>query len=220
MRINEIFLSLQGEGRHVGTPSVFVRFSGCNLRCPFCDTRHEEGTSMTEEEIAERVAAYNAHHVVLTGGEPALQLTDTLIKRLHHSGKYVAVETNGTHPLPPCIDWVTLSPKFAFTSGNTDIGLANNHQGSTHIPPANIAANKGVVITHCNELKAIFTNTEAFTVAAPRYLSIPADHYLLQPCDTGDAARNRAITAQAIRYCLNHTEWSLSLQTHKLLGIP
>lgn len=162
---------------------------------------------MTEEEIAERVAAYNAHHVVLTGGEPALQLTDTLIARLHRVGKYVAVETNGTHPLPQNIDWVTLSPKTPFFPRNTDAPNESEKDGA-------------VVITHCDELKAIFTNTTAFTAAAPYYLAIPATHHLLQPCDTQDAERNRTITSEAIRYCLNHPEWSLSLQTHKLLGIP
>ena len=71
-KINEIFYSLQGEGFHTGTPAVFVRFSGCNLRCSFCDTRHEEGVMMTDEEIVEKVSSFPARIVILTGGEPSL----------------------------------------------------------------------------------------------------------------------------------------------------
>ena len=65
-KINEIFYSLQGEGFHTGTPAVFVRFSGCNLRCSFCDTRHEEGVMMTDEEIVEKVSSFPARIVILT----------------------------------------------------------------------------------------------------------------------------------------------------------
>ena len=110
-KINEIFYSLQGEGYHTGTPAIFVRFSGCNLKCDFCDTQHEEGTMMTDEEIITKVKKYPAVTVVLTGGEPSLWIDDQLIDLLHQAGKYVTIETNGTHPLPASIDWVTCSPK-------------------------------------------------------------------------------------------------------------
>ena len=110
-KINEIFYSLQGEGYHTGTPAVFVRFSGCNLHCDFCDTRHEEGTPMTDDDILARVEQYPARMVVLTGGEPALWIDDALVERLHRAGRYVCIETNGTRPLPRGIDWVTCSPK-------------------------------------------------------------------------------------------------------------
>lgn len=110
-KINEIFYSLQGEGYHTGTPAVFVRFSGCNLRCPFCDTQFESGCMMTDEAIVEEVMQYPATLVVLTGGEPSLFVDNALIDKLHSCGKYVAIETNGTHLLPDTIDWVTCSPK-------------------------------------------------------------------------------------------------------------
>ena len=103
-KINEIFYSLQGEGYHTGTPAVFVRFSGCNLHCDFCDTRHEEGTPMTDDDILARVEQYPARMVVLTGGEPALWIDDALVERLHRAGRYVCIETNGTRPLPRGID--------------------------------------------------------------------------------------------------------------------
>ncbi|MCM1313199.1 MAG: 7-carboxy-7-deazaguanine synthase QueE [Bacteroides sp.] len=113
MRVNEIFYSLQGEGRFVGTPAIFIRFSGCNLRCGFCDTEHEWGEELTEEEIVERIGSWPARHVVITGGEPALQLTASLVDRLHAQGKFVQIETNGSVALPEnCeVDWITCSPK-------------------------------------------------------------------------------------------------------------
>lgn len=110
-KINEIFYSLQGEGYHSGTPAVFIRFSGCNLKCSFCDTKHEEGTYMSDNEIIEAVSSFPANTVILTGGEPSLQIDDALIKLLHKAGKYICIETNGTHPLPSGIDWITCSPK-------------------------------------------------------------------------------------------------------------
>ena len=99
-KINEIFYSLQGEGFHTGTPAVFVRFSGCNLRCSFCDTRHEEGVMMTDEEIVEKVSSFPARMVILTGGEPSLWIDKALISRLREAGKQICIETNGTRPLP------------------------------------------------------------------------------------------------------------------------
>lgn len=110
-KINEIFYSLQGEGYHTGTPAVFVRFSGCNLRCPFCDTRHEEGRMMRDEEIVEEVIRYPARMVILTGGEPSLFVDEPLVERFHQAGMYVCMETNGTRRVPSSVDWITCSPK-------------------------------------------------------------------------------------------------------------
>lgn len=109
--INEIFYSLQGEGYFTGTPSIFIRFSGCNRACDFCDTDHSTHTPMTIEDILSEISHFPATHVVMTGGEPLLQLDDALIEALHSAGKYVAVETNGTLPAPAGVDWVTCSPK-------------------------------------------------------------------------------------------------------------
>ena len=75
MRVNEIFYSLQGEGAYTGTPSIFIRLAGCNLRCPFCDTKHESYKVLTKEEIMAQIANFTAKHIVFTGGEPSLQLT-------------------------------------------------------------------------------------------------------------------------------------------------
>lgn len=110
-KINEIFYSLQGEGYFTGTPAVFVRFSGCNLKCPFCDTQHEKGEYLTDEQILTAVTSYPARHVILTGGEPGLAIDEQLTEMLHAAGKFVQIETNGTCRLPENIDWVTCSPK-------------------------------------------------------------------------------------------------------------
>ena len=110
-RINEIFYSLQGEGVHTGRPAVFVRFSGCNLRCPWCDTDFAAYREMTADDILAAMAGYPARFAVLTGGEPSLQIDEPLLQALHKAGWTIAIETNGTRALPQGIDWLTASPK-------------------------------------------------------------------------------------------------------------
>ena len=195
MRVNEIFYSLQGEGYYSGTPAVFVRLSGCNLRCPFCDTRHEHCTEMSENDIVSAVKQYPARHVVITGGEPALQLTESLVDALHADGRYVAVETNGTRPLPENVDWVTLSPK------------------SSYVDDAE------VVLTHADEIKVIYDGIHDPNSQLSTLNFQPSTLLFLQPCDTGDAVRNRQITAATVEYIKRHPEWRLSLQIHKILNI-
>lgn len=112
-RVNEIFYSLQGEGFYTGTPAVFLRLSGCNRACPFCDTDFAAFTPMEAGEIAQACAAYPARHLVVTGGEPLLQLDSDLLRALKAHRFYVQIETNGTLPAPPEVDWVTCSPKDA-----------------------------------------------------------------------------------------------------------
>ena len=90
--VNEIFYSLQGEGANTGRPAVFVRFSGCNLCCPFCDTDFHSGADMSGEAILRQLADYPARFVVLTGGEPALQVDEALIQLLRQAGYTVAEE--------------------------------------------------------------------------------------------------------------------------------
>ena len=114
-RVNDIFYSLQGEGRHTGRAAVFIRFSGCNLRCPFCDTDFDSFRQMTASEIIDAIAPWlHCGFVVLTGGEPSLQVDTELVNKLHDVGLFVAMETNGTHAIAEGVDWVTLSPKTSF----------------------------------------------------------------------------------------------------------
>ena len=192
MRVNEIFYSLQGEGYYSGTPAVFVRLSGCNLRCPFCDTRHESGREMSEKEIVEAVGQYPARHVVVTGGEPALQLTESLVDALHAAHKVVSVETNGTHPLPENVDWITLSPKDSWVGSQT-----------------------APVLSRADELKLLFDGTHEPSL----YSHIAVAHRFLQPCDMGNDARNAEIMQATVDFVKKNPAWRLSLQIHKILKI-
>ena len=110
-RVNEIFYSLQGEGYHTGTPSVFLRFSGCNLCCPFCDTDFDSYTELSASRLVAELAKFPARRVVVTGGEPLLQLDRALVRAIKAAGFYMQVETNGTRQFPDGVDWVTCSPK-------------------------------------------------------------------------------------------------------------
>lgn len=193
MRVNEIFYSLQGEGFLTGTPAVFVRLSGCNLRCPFCDTDYAAGREMTETEIVSAVMEHPAQLVVVTGGEPSLQLTDLLVDALHREGRMVAVETNGTGLLPHGIDWITLSPKDLFL-------------GESAKP----------ILCEVDELKVVYDGVHKPTP----YEHIKVRHArFLQPCDTGIPEKNKEIINQTVEYIKTNPQWRLSLQTHKMIDI-
>ena len=118
MKIAEIFYSIQGEGSLIGVPSVFVRTSGCNLRCSWCDTPYTswqpEGGERTVDEIVNEVQQYPAHHVVVTGGEPLIAPgVVNLTERLREHGLHITVETAGTVFAPVACDLMSISPKLA-----------------------------------------------------------------------------------------------------------
>jgi 7-carboxy-7-deazaguanine synthase len=207
--VKETFYTLQGEGARTGRPSVFCRFARCNLWsglethradavCRFCDTDFMGtdgpggGVFRSPQELARHAASMwptgaGGHpYVVCTGGEPLLQLDADLLDALHSEGFEVAIETNGTLPVPDGVDWVCMSPK----------------------------ANADCVVTAGDELKLVFPQLGG---EPARYEALDFDHFFLQPMDGPDAARN---TVLAIEHCLAHPRWRLSLQTHKLLGIP
>ncbi|HLI52958.1 MAG TPA: 7-carboxy-7-deazaguanine synthase [Acidimicrobiales bacterium] len=207
-RVKEIFYTLQGEGTHAGRAAVFCRFSGCNLWsgqerhrasavCRFCDTDFvgTDGPGGGRYPSAEALAAAveeawagrgGERFVVCTGGEPSLQLDPAAVDALHAAGFTVAVETNGTRPLPPSVDWVCLSPKGAAP----------------------------VVVERVDECKLVYPQDDA---PPEMFETRGYPRLLLQPMDGPDRERN---TALAVRYCLEHPRWKLSLQTHKYLGIP
>lgn len=116
MLVSEIFSSIQGEGNFLGVAATFIRFVGCNLKCSFCDTKKTwegkpQSIEMSIEEIVTRVVSYNNSLVVITGGEPCLQVhLQELIDQLHLRNFLVTIETNGTQATPQ-VDWVTCSPK-------------------------------------------------------------------------------------------------------------
>jgi len=207
--VKEIYATLQGEGFHTGRPAVFLRFAGCNLWtglerdratavCRFCDTDFVGtdgpggGKFPTAEALADRVTATwpagtaGEPFVVCTGGEPLLQLDRPLLDALHARGLTVAIETNGTLPVPDGVDWVCVSPK----------------------------ANAPLVVTAGDELKLVYPQAGA---EPERYASLDFRHFFLQPMDGPDRERNTALVQE---WVAGHFGWKVSLQTHKLLGIP
>lgn len=191
MKVNEMFYSVQGEGFFTGNAAVFVRFSGCNLRCPFCDTLHQQSTDISEDEIVNFAYQYPSKLVVMTGGEPSLQLTESLVDKLKKIGKFVAVETNGTRELPCNVDWITLSPKTEYVD------------------------KKGcVVLNKANEVKVVFDGQHEINS-----YGVECQHYYIQPCDTGDSVKNKEIVNKCINFIKENPQWKLSLQTQKILNV-
>ena len=212
-KVNEIFYTLQGEGAHSGIPAVFVRFSGCNLRCPWCDTDFASSTPMSAEQIvASAIELYdipNERHkmVVLTGGEPSLQVDKPLLDALHEAGFYICIETNGTRAIPDGIDWITCSPKAS----------SLQHSASGHQP---------LVLRKVNEVKVVFTGEYDPEIWRTQ---LEAEHWLLQPlrytgewllnnCDAFEDDRNDNLD-DTVRYILSHPFWRLSIQLHKIVGL-
>jgi 7-carboxy-7-deazaguanine synthase (Cx14CxxC type) len=206
--VKEIFYTLQGEGHHAGRVAVFCRFAGCNLwsgretdrasaACRFCDTDFVGtdgsggGKFAQPEALAAAIAAHwpagsgGRRFVVLTGGEPLLQVDAALIEALHAQGFEIAVETNGTVAAPPGIDWLCVSPK----------------------------AGAPLVQTRGDELKVVVPQPGLDLTALE---ALDFSHRRVQPMDGPNAATH---TDWAVRWCLEHPAWQLSLQTHKLLGI-
>ena len=194
-KINEIFYSLQGEGFHAGTPAVFVRLSGCNLRCAFCDTQHRDGQLMSVQEVVDEVNKYPlAPLLVLTGGEPSLFIDEAFVAELKQkTNKTIAIETNGTRPLPNNLDWVTLSPKSAFEGGNLE----------------------PCVLKHCDELKVVHLGQDL-----AQYNGIEARHRFLQPCFCEDETQRKANMKACVEAVMQNAGWRLSLQVHRVLNIP
>ena len=193
MRVNEIFYSIQGEGAHSGEAVIFVRFSGCNLKCSFCDTEHQPYQDLTEDEICAEIAKYPASLVVITGGEPTLQLTHSLVDKIHNLGKMVAIETNGTRKVPSNVDWVTVSPKSLFVG---EIGKP--------------------IIKTAQEVKIILDDLHTYD--DPTF-GITATYYFVQPCDTLNEARNRDIINRCLNFVKENPKWKISLQMHKILNV-
>src|SRR5690606_19043293 len=207
--VKEVFYTLQGEGLQAGKPAVFCRFAGCNLWngreedrdsavCRFCDTDFvgTDGTLggkyATADSLADHIASLwptmdDRHRlVVMTGGEPLLQLDTPLIDALHARGFEIAVETNGTIAAPEGIDWICVSPK-----AGTELVQRRGH-----------------------ELKLVHPQ-DGLDPAALEALDFGV--MWVQPMDGPDRAVN---TEAAVAWCLAHPRWRLSLQTHKLIGIP
>jgi 7-carboxy-7-deazaguanine synthase len=205
--VKEMFLTLQGEGVHVGRRAVFVRFAGCNLWtgreqdratavCQFCDTDFvgidgEGGGRFADADVLADAAATfwgageTLRYVILTGGEPMLQIDVALIDALHDRGFEIGVESNGTIAAAPGIDWLCISPKA----------------GST------------VVQQSGNELKLVWPQPGSDVDAMQGWAF---DHFLIQPMDCDERASARDA---AIAFVMERPQWRLTLQAHKTLGL-
>jgi len=213
--VKELFATLQGEGAQAGRAAIFCRFAGCNLWsgreedrstaiCQFCDTDFvgTDGVGGGKFESADDLAkaieaawqeAMNTQHyryVVMTGGEPLLQLDASLIEALHQRHFEIAIETNGTIKIPNGIDWVCLSPK----------------------------ANAELVVKQADEIKLVVPQTEhqPIEITLHRFEGMDFRHRYLQPMDGPQLREN---TAYAVELCQKHPLWRLSVQTHKMIGI-
>ena len=206
-QIKEMYYTLQGEGARTGRPSVFCRFTGCNLWsgrekdrstavCNFCDTDSVGvdgpggGKFINALELSDAIESFWPNeepnkYVVFTGGEPGLQLDKNVVDHLHLKNFEVAVETNGTLDLPLNIDWLTVSPK----------------------------ADSTLKIRRGNELKLVYPQEN---VSPNSYEDLDFEIFYLQPMDNEDKDKN---TQRTIQYCLENPKWKLSLQTHKYMGI-
>ena len=196
-KVNEIFESLQGEGFNTGRECAFLRLSGCNLSCSWCDTEYESGTEMTVLEILDQLHRFQSKSLVLTGGEPTLQPIEPLLSDLKKDGHWIALETNGTRNLEPfrsLLDYVTISPKL-----KKDHSLIQE--------------------THADEVRVV-NDDLSFSDLFEVEQTFEACHYFLSPRDVNGVTNLKetiALLSQANQK--GQRDWFLSLQMHKLLGI-
>lgn len=192
--IVEIFHSVQGEGYHTGIPHVFVRFGNCNLRCEWCDTNFLEYEMMDLEDIVSEVSSYNCDRVIFTGGEPALQDLGSIGMELKKLGLHISIETNGTIPVDPIVDWICVSPKDQL------------------YPDAVIRQRSG------NELKVVYCGQD---LSMYDELRTGFEHHFLQPCYMeAESVESNGYSFRLVESLVKRTPgWRLSLQTHKWMGV-
>jgi len=201
----ETFHSLQGEGIHAGRSAFFLRLGGCNVGCPWCDTKHSWPAqahplrplaALAEESAA--AAAAGAAFVVITGGEPLhhpLGALCTVLRQATTPPLALHLETSGVDPLSGSFDWITLSPK-------------------RHRPPT------GELLAACHELKVVIHEPEdlvfAEAMAAAAHLARSEDRPLLLLQPGWGSASGQALAVDFVR---RHPSWRLGLQSHKWLGL-
>lgn len=204
-RINEIFTSIQGEGVNTGMPCCFIRFAGCNLKCEYCDTDHNPKISLATPKAVIRYIEGIAHvpehirAVVLTGGEPLLQLDAKLMTELSKRFHYICIETNGTVPFLP----------------GTDDVIADMHLTISPKRGQNVEWNRSLVP---NEIKVVDEGQNL-----EEYMEFYGDDvcYYLQPkCPPEHQFFTfREIMIRTAQRVIENPGWNLSLQTHKWIGI-
>lgn len=203
--IAELFTSLQGEGLNTGKPCTFIRFSGCNLSCPWCDTAFETRMALSAESLLREVVALGCKNLILTGGEPLLQHDLlTLLRLFKAEGYWIAIETNGTiEPTPEIrthIDYIATSPKL----DNPAVYMRN-------------------CITQANEVRLVISDDSEETRRRCEGFRarIVAKNYFLSPCDTPEGMKMRETISLLGQLNTHMTDspWRLSIQAHKLAKI-
>ena len=195
----EIFESLQGEGRNTGRPCVFIRFAGCNLKCPWCDTDVKCRFSASLDEIVKEVKGFRAKSVILTGGEPTLvKEMPELVAALKKEGYWIGVETNGTIAADwlGFVDYVACSPKAEFA----DLYRSGKDSASP--------------LLSADEVRIVASSEKAVEFCKWIRGRIAATDYYVSPCDHDgkiDFATAKSVLSQL-------DGWSLSVQLHKILG--
>lgn len=192
--------TLQGEGAHAGRAVVFLRFAACNLACPGCDTDFspDGAVRMTAGEIVARLHALDTGHarrVVVTGGEPTLQWDAALSAAIRGVGFRVHMESNATRPLAGVVDWLTVSPK------------------PQHHPARVVLADR----LPADEVKVVVDDTVDEAVLDRYAARWPCEHYFVQPWMDERYEHNLAHTLALIHA---RPRWRLSLQLHKIIGVP
>lgn len=211
--VKEMFYTLQGEGAQAGRAAVFCRFAGCNLWsgreedratavCKFCDTdfvgtdgvgggkfKDAASLALSISNAFKGHAHQNKPYVVFTGGEPTLQLDTSLIDAVHAQGFEIAIETNGTLPVPAGVDWICVSPKFG-----SELVQTTGHELKVVVPQLG------------QDLDALG--------------QLDFQHHFVQAMDDADPIKKARNMQVAIQTCLNKPLWRLSVQTHKVIGMP
>ena len=192
LKVKEIFYSLQGEGGRQGAASIFIRLSGCNLKCDFCDTDFSEGEVLSCEQILTQISQYPCHWIVWTGGEPTLQLTNECLVFFKKAGFLQAIESNGSNELfLSLLDYTVISPK-------------GNVRYAKEINP------------HVDEIRLPVRKNDDI----PQIELLPnAASYFLSPIFSENKEETSANIDYCVNIIKQNPQWRLSLQIHKLIGI-
>lgn len=194
--VMEEFYTIQGEGFHTGKAAYFIRVGGCDVGCHWCDVKESWNAALHPltniDEVVEHALRYTAKSVVVTGGEPTMYNLNYLLKKLKDKNIHTFLETSGAYPIADGFDWICLSPKKT-------------------LPPLKENFSKA------NELKIIIYNNDDFRWAEENSKHVNKDCYLfLQP----EWSKRNEMTPTIVEYVQKNSQWRISLQTHKYIGIP
>ena len=206
-RLSEIFSTVQGEGRNTGLPATFIRFAGCNLNCPWCDTRRHMREMLSLQEIMAKVRKLKNRAVVITGGEPtAVAGIGEVLSELKENGHWLALETNGLKTIPELelFDYIAVSPKYFYRT---------KYAGES-------------VIAKANEVRIVAESQNMEDFCRKMRERIAATDYYISPLDEGGKMHYRRAfnlmlklnSALSVKTAV-WPPWSLSIQTHKVLGL-